>query len=181
MERLHETSGHLQDDEKNQISAIGVLATEPIAENTEYGGTDRTQHQGQRDAPCDIRWLVSKGFRNRGNGQGDTEKVKRILSSDYMEGKYPSPAKETKEEEIPLSPVEKHETFDGVHGYFTGWLQREDLMFNVKREVLDLLSHRHFVDSWSRWIFLCCHNEQNLELKMHEEEIRIYSRGRLIF
>jgi hypothetical protein len=43
--------------------------------------------------------------------------------------------------------IEHHKTFDGIHRLFAGRFQRDNLVFQIHREVSDLLSDGHLVDN----------------------------------
>lgn len=68
----------LKHDEEEVVDDKGPLASVPITSDTERDRANRSEHEHEGDAPCNVRLRLAKILGQVRNGQRHGEEVERI-------------------------------------------------------------------------------------------------------
>lgn len=67
-----------EDNKEEVVDDKRPFASVAITGNTKYGGADRSEHEHQGDAPCNVRVCLAKLLGQVSDGERDGEEVKGI-------------------------------------------------------------------------------------------------------
>ena len=110
---LAKAGAQLEDDEEDVVDDKGPLATISIGGDTEYRGSDRSEHEDEGDAPGDVGVGLAEGLGQVCDCEGDGEEVEGV----------PAPRQEGDEEEKPLLGIEQAQEADRVGSLSQGWAE----------------------------------------------------------
>ena len=110
---LAKAGAQLEDDEEEVVDDKGPLATISICSDTEYGGSDRSEHEDEGDSPGDVCIGLAEGLGQVCDSEGDGKEVEGV----------PGPCQEGDEEEKPLLSTEQAQEADRIGCLCQGWAE----------------------------------------------------------